>query len=781
MGRSFSVFWGSISLFLALILSACGGGTSTSVVSYPIAASVSLTPATYASLEVGSTLTFTAAAKNNKGSVVTQPIAYLSSNTTVATVANNGTACAGSWDSLSNPTLCTPGAVGSAVITASAQGVNSPPTTLFVHQHIDNITISVVPATTNPPPFPCFSKGQTLNFQANAFSQGQNITASVGQFSWAAGSASTAGATGTTGVVTLTPLPVTSTSPINQTIASAGTPGSTYLYASVSDVNSLPYIFFTCPVQSITLTAVSSTATATDIDATVVDTQGNSIVGVPLTWSSSNPAAVKVTGSTTSTSYGATAATSQGTVAGDAAVSASCTPPTCNIDIFPSLPVYGSNVVDITSVPSTASTTTATIYATSKDCGTLSNCLTTLVPISAKGTSTGSGTVFSVGSAIPLGETSAGVGITPNSFLFDPGGTAGFLGTDSSSFGTEGLMVFTLSGSALAVYPSAPGKVLALSPSGGTAVVADTVDTPNLVYLFNTTAHTTTILNITGATAAAFSPDGLKAFIVADNSSGSQLYVYSVLDALQTIPLSTSAPANDVTFLPSGNFAYIAGGGPSVVSTIATCDNPSAPVVGTVATTGTPLAISALPNGNVLALDPPGFDLLTPAVSGSGCAYSRPYLGVTPAGTILGDLTTTTATPVPFYNLGLGDIQPTQLVVSADGSMAFVLANDSSGNPLSAILEFSINGLTTSGMALAGNAIPLQAALTPDGRYLIVGAREQSSSSSIPGTPSVHVVDLVLGGDIQQLTFQPNICVGPGFPVTLAPVTCYPDLMAALP
>lgn len=772
MGRSFSVFWGSIFLFYALALSGCGGGGSTSVVSYPIAASVSLTPATYASLNVGSTLAFTAAAKNNKGSTITQPIAYLSSNTTVATVANNGTVCAGSWDSLSNPALCTPGAIGSAQITASAQGVNSPPTTVYVHQPIDTVTISVVPATTNPPPFPCFSKGQTLTFEANAFYQGQNITPSVGQFDWGAGSSD---------VVALTALPVTATSPLNQTIATAGTPGTTYVYAGVSNVNSLPYTFFTCPVQTISLTEVSSTATATDIDATVIDTQGNSIVGIPLTWSSSQPTAVKVTGSATNTSYGGTASTSQGTIAGDAEVSASCTPPTCNIGISPTLPIYGSNAVEVTSVPSASSTTTATIYATSKDCGTLSNCLTTLVPISAKGTSTGSGTVFSIGAPAALAETSAGVGITPDSFLFGPTGTSGFLGTDSSAFGTQGLMVFTVSGAAVATYPSAPGKLLALSPSGGTAVVSDTVDTPNLVYLFNTTSHTTTNLNITGATAAAFSPDGLKAMIVANNASGSQLYVYSALDALQTIPLSSTAPANDVTFLPSGNFAYIAGGGVSVVSTLATCDNPSAPVVGTTATAGTPLSVRALPNGQVLSLDPPGFDLLTPTVSGSGCAYSRTYQGVTPSGTILGDLAVTTATPVPFFNLGEGDIQPTQLIVSPDGSMAYILANDASGNPLSSILEFNINGQTTSGMSLAGNAVPLQAALTPDGRYLVVGAREQSSSSSIPGVPSVHVVDLVIGGDIQQLTFQPDICIGPGFPSTPAPVTCYPDLMAVVP
>ncbi|MGH9553453.1 MAG: hypothetical protein ACRD3W_28990, partial [Terriglobales bacterium] len=52
-----------------------------------------------------------------------------------------------------------------------------------MHQHIDKIVISPVTAQT-PPAGPCFSKGQSFNYQANAFSRGLDITGTVGPFTW---------------------------------------------------------------------------------------------------------------------------------------------------------------------------------------------------------------------------------------------------------------------------------------------------------------------------------------------------------------------------------------------------------------------------------------------------------------------------------------------------------------------------------------------------------------------------------------------------------------------
>ena len=87
------------------------------------------------------TQTFTATPQNNKNTAITTPVTFLSSNTAVLTIATNGLACAGTWDSLTAPQICTPGPVGVAQVTATSHGVSSPPTTVYVHQHIDKIVI----------------------------------------------------------------------------------------------------------------------------------------------------------------------------------------------------------------------------------------------------------------------------------------------------------------------------------------------------------------------------------------------------------------------------------------------------------------------------------------------------------------------------------------------------------------------------------------------------------------------------------------------------------------
>ena len=47
-------------------------------------------------------------------------IAFASSNPDVLTISNSGVACAGKWDSLSNPIICTPGPAGTAMVTSNS-------------------------------------------------------------------------------------------------------------------------------------------------------------------------------------------------------------------------------------------------------------------------------------------------------------------------------------------------------------------------------------------------------------------------------------------------------------------------------------------------------------------------------------------------------------------------------------------------------------------------------------------------------------------------------------
>jgi hypothetical protein len=775
MGRSGSVGLTALALsLLAVGLSACGGGSATTILPDEVPASISLTPTLQSSMDVGATQTFTAEARNRNNAVITDTFAFQSSNTAVVTVSSGGAVCAGTWDSLTAPTTCTAGRVGTAQITATAKGVSSPPTTVYVHQHIDSIQISVVPSTTNPPG-PCYSKDQLLDFQASAFSRsGSNlvdITPSVGQFTWQAVN---------TGVVTLKTLTLNSTNQpvLNQVEITATAPGTTNFSASVSGVNSSPSNFVTCAVETIQLNVENSPGTSfvvplgtsKTINATVIDTLGHTITGVPLTWSSSNHTAVAATGAT-STLFGSVGTVSTPAV-GAASVIASCTPPTCNIGFYPSTPIYPQEQISfVVTGTTTGSSTSYSLYVTSKgtgidpatsqpwSCATTPGCFDRVIPITA--TSAGANTL---GNEIDLPEV-------PNSLQYEPGGTAAYLGVDSGKLGTRGLMTLTASSNALAQQVAAPGKVLAVSPDGKTVIVSDVVDTPNQVYIFNTGSNAVAAtLPIAGATAASFSPDNFRAYIVA----GNLLYIYSAIDALKTVQLGAPGfVANDVAFLPIGAFAFISGGPPDTVTAYATCTNtiglaPNTGIPQVVATPGNPSMLRPLPNGAlVLAMDSPGIDYLDVSTTPEGCP---PTLAASFGGSV---------------NLGQGNFVPTQFLVSPDGLTAYILTQGSG-----AILVFNIANRTTSAIPLTGNAIALQASLTPDGKFLYVGAEDvppptQAGAPAAMG--SVHVLDTIAGADVQQITFpetpQP-FCIGQGSPPLAppSPVTyCYPDLIAVKP
>ena len=140
------------------------------------------------SLEVGETQGFTATAKSSQGTTELETFSFQSSNPAVLTIASNGTACAGTWNSLTAPQVCTPGPTGVTQVTATAHGVSSPPVTIYVHQHITGITISKVPNQPATLSTACFSKGapsapESAIYEASAFNGTADITSSVGPFS----------------------------------------------------------------------------------------------------------------------------------------------------------------------------------------------------------------------------------------------------------------------------------------------------------------------------------------------------------------------------------------------------------------------------------------------------------------------------------------------------------------------------------------------------------------------------------------------------------------------
>ncbi len=748
MVRSFSVRLALILIIVSLTLGFAGcGSAAVNGTTFEKPAHLTINPSASVSLELGGTQSFTTTAINFTGRTIMVQPSYQSSNTAVVTVASNGVACAGTWDAFAQ--VCTPGSVGVAQIFSSARGVTSAPVTIYVHQHVDNITINQIAPVPPPPPPYCISKDSTAVFQTNAFSQGIDITSTVGQFTWQSQSTLVATTSNTaSGLGNL----VNGVS-LNQVQVTGKTPGLTQLFTSVANVNSPPFSVYTCPVKSISL-AINGVAGNTftvigsgskTVTPTVIDANNNSITGVPLTWSSSNAAAGTATGNTTS-GIGTITIAHPGT----AAIVASCTPPFCNIGltpadpVFPTGPIYPETVITGTAT-SSSTEQPQTAWVSTTDCNAPgnagTNCVTSLVPISSPNNVVGNLTLLPA---------------TPNSLViavFRMGATGNltaFLGTDSSQQGSRGLMVANLaSGSpVVAQYPGVIGKVLAVSPNGDKAVLSDTIDTPNQVYIFDNTNHTSINLAITGATAADFSPDGLKAFIVANNGSASTLYVYSVLDALQTIPLSSVTPATGVSFLSEGAFAYIAGGSPNGVAVGRTCDNA---ILGSVSTPAAPAIIKTLPNATqVLALDPPNIDVIsvtTPPPGPTGC------------------FPTVSNTVKPF-NLGQGSFIPLQLLIAPDGTKAYVITAN-----LPSILVFDVINQISSSIPLNGNTTAKRAALTLDGNLLYVATSDRM----------VHVLSTQSGGDVAEIPFPTTPTTPDYLCPNTPPVACTPNLIGIQP
>jgi hypothetical protein len=711
MGKSGEVGF-AIAVLCAVIAveASCSSGSSVHTTSFAVPTNITLVPVGSASMELGTYQQFTATPFNAAQAPITEPVFYRSSNSAVVTVAVNGLVCAGTWDSLSVPQVCTAGPVGFADIIASAQGVSSPSTRVYVHQHIDGVTISPVPPG---PSTSCLSVTQTAAYQATAFSHGVDITASAGQFSWQMLNTGVADlSTTASGLVN-----VVNGQSLNQMQMTAKVPGVTPIFASIGNTSSVPFNFTTCLVQAIQLTVTGSTASTKTITPTVVDSLGITIsttaAGVPLTWSSSQPASVSVN------DVGVALTTTGG---GGSTIIGSCTPPTCNIGLLPSVQIFPESVVTL--VPESVTSPTETVYVSSTGCGTTDACVSSMISVTNP--------PIKLGNAIILPAT-------PNSLVLDPTGTKAYTGTNSGLLGTKGLSVISVSGNSLTEFASTPGKVLAVSPDGSKLVVSDTTDSPNQVFVFDTASSIPTAFQITGATAADFSPDSFKAFIVA----GSTLYVYSKLDALQTIALS--APANDVSFLAEGAFAYLAGGNPSGVTVQRTCDGSEA---GTVDVSPVPTFLKTLPDATgVLTLIPPAVGVIKVSTTPTGCTPS-----------VMDSLTT--------FDLGRGNFVASQLIISQDGSTAYIVTPN-----FNSILVYNIGAQTSSAIPLVGTGHPLRASLTPDGTQLYVGSSD--------GT--VHVLQTDTGTDVQQISFpSPGLCQtssGKPFPG----VTCNPDLVVAKP
>ncbi|MFY9562543.1 MAG: hypothetical protein WAQ52_20105 [Terriglobales bacterium] len=770
MDRRGSVFL--LILAISSLAALCGCvGKSTSNSQNGGVQTVTLNPSTDVSLELGRTQTFSATARNAAGQSVFATIHFTAGCTdqlpcAPVSIANNGVACAGSWDSLSNPVVCKPGVTGIATVTAEAEGVSSAPTTVYIHQHIQNIQVTPV----GTPTADCFSQAVSWNFQATAYSVNNvDITNTVGPLAWS---------TTTGNVLTVDNIKGL---PNNQIQVTAKDPGITQLFASVSGTTSTPLKYTTCLVQSIMLqvqngsgnsVTINAGSTKT-IEAMVVDTLNVTLSKPPLTWSTSNPEIATVSNS------GVVTARQE---AGAADISASCTPPSCNIGVLPGLPIYSTGGmlpngqpafgVIVTHVTQTKPPV-ATAFAATTDCNDAFNCTSVMFPVAA--------------GANPVGA-SVTLPYTPNSLLFTPAGTRAYLGSSKGlmfvDFG-QNITVNTVSQATTPCNVAVCGKPLTISADGNRVVVSDTTTNPNQVYIFDA-AHASSApvdLLIDGATAAAFSPDQMKIFIL---SNTGKMYVFSTVDSLLFVPISVSATG--VSFAADGSFVYVAGTPGNNISGFSTCDIPPVGSVdlGNVITDSTPLKIFPLPDvheaqidarhslitQSVIALEPPNLQLLT-------ARFTRDPLD-DPKQLTCNLPTLASFDPSTPVNLGQGNFTPLYTQVTGDGSQVILVAKN-----IPAVLVFDANGGTTSAFPLADSAFPFAATATLDGTQIFVAACDAFQNND-PQQPclngSVHIVDAQSGGDIQQAIYT-NVNTNNSMCTNLDPTQppCLPNLIAVRP
>lgn len=729
---------------------------------------------------MGATLLFTASAVNGANSSISATFTYALTPTSppgVLSVSPSGFACAGDWNA-PYYSVCTPGASGVVQVTASALGQTSPPTYVFVHPPVASIQISVVPPVNAPPAAcptqialpaachktftptnSCLSQNQIQTLQATAFdAYGNDITALVGPFTWTEA---------TTGVATVTPI-VTNTVlnvPTNQATASPNTPGQTAIIAAAAGVSGQPYYFETCPVQCINLNVsasgeytgqtsfVASVKGGTEIiTATAVDVQGCIVPKPPLTWTSSQPAAVAAGSATAGCAAGITCSLTL-KQPGAAAITASCTPPTCNIG-FPlnpaglPAPFVPQPVYPVTAISGlvTGTTSAASVLATSQDCSSNSLCTVAL---------------YDVSTAKNLAANPNSLPNPPNSLMFDPAGDKAYLGSQygaalvtTSSLGSSSSNPFSALPAAGTPLNLVTGRILAVSPTGNQAIFSDTVSIPNQVYVVSTASGASSIPeNINSAIAAAFSPDSLEAYILGDG--GNTLYTYSTLLGLQTYPPLTAA-ANAVAFSSSGAFAVLAGGSStSNISIYNTCNNSpvNLPITGL---PGAPTFLKMVPPGNfpITGVDPAGLDVYV-GLDNIGTQDTGLDILVTnasqgpfattlcPQGLALPATFTLASTPVtnPLHiDLQYGHFHPINFFLSPDATRVYIVTTDFgvlvySFDTQSVTAAIPLNG--------TGNPAPIAADMTVDGTLIYVAGTDNL----------LHEVNTLQAQDVMEIPF----------------------------
>jgi hypothetical protein len=668
---------------------------------------------------------------------------YGSSNLLLADISPTGAICGGTWNrnspgGIADFTICTP-PTGSAAesctstscgvvqITAAGGGVTSNPVPVYIHPPISSISIPAQTAcysqnATNSPVFAATVVGPDNNLIPSGLNGNPNY---VGTITYTAVTPS---------VVTINNTSSTGTGTNGATTPNL--PGSTVVNASVAEVSSAAGYFYTCPPASIAININGSTnvvvnpSSPQNINAVITDTNGVTLNGLTLDYTSTRPQEIAVSsaGQVSSTYPSATA------------ITAICQPSTCNPAPVGEIGVLGtgmpvvSNTINVTS-PGRASTllwmaSTQSQYFSQID-------LTTGVPTS------------------PIRLPYA-----PNSMVADQAGNNLYFGSYRE------LMIYSATTNSLSKQDTTvPGVVLGVSPDSTTAVINDQLR--QVIYLYTVSSGASTSIGGLG-TKAIFSPDNKNVYIVGPNN----LYVHNANTGWSTYTINAteqSCTLNNNSPLVSGTYDPFCGA--DVALTI--------PSVGAFISGSPTTAHSFCPNN---AANPPYYP---PAGIGAAASaatdkvantndskhifgasasqdtftdinlYQESSSGTITPGVPIGPCPAIGATPLSFttalYQTPLTGIAPTEIddvVASPDSSVAFVLYNAAAATGLLPAYQPSTSSTpgtpgTLTNVQLSGTAqAPVSGIFSPDETIFFVGTS---------GDNLVHYIDPVTLQDTQTI------------------------------
>lgn len=665
MRRSFLF---SIAAVLALALAGCGHGSSTPP---PTGTHISITP-DVVSLQPGQAVTFTVQEQDSTNTALSKQPTF--------------TFTPGSGLTLTTPNCSVVGVTGCQVdacagafdstfvnCTAGSAGFQSSvkvtgdnlsaTASVFVHSKVASITVK--PSSTTG----CVSSGGTQNFFATALdSNGADITNTVGPFTWGTTASS---------VVSVD----------NNGLATAGSAGTAGVFASAGNTTSAPSTFNTCAVKNInfhvsgapdtSFNTTFPTTTQPQLTADVTDTNGKSVASAGLSFTVV-PAALGTFGGTTFNPL----------TGGTGAIVSSCQPPSCNIGL-------GFDTFSNPVIANVSGAVSGSIWVAS----TSGSALVGIAP-----------STNTAGTPVTLPAS-------PNSLIVGSGQKNAYLGSST------GLMIVSLGTSnTVTTVAGAPGKVLAVDPGETRAIVANGTN----VFVVTISGGQVQTLNIGGATAAAWTPDGFDAYIIAGNT------VTEFSPQLSPKQFNLTSPAADVTFFASGQFAYFAES--SAVTVRRPCDNLQ---TDTVITSGAPQRVKAAINGSVFVIDSTvsttGVDVIAPNITSvAGCGQTA---------------TDTTS----FHDFGAGLFTPTQVITTPDSNYVFAIGSSN-------LVGYNVAQGQAVNVALAGGAQPLSGDALLDSSSLYIGASDgmvhqlKISSGSITDAAQIDVHSAV-GGNPDLVAF----------------------------